>query len=151
MRRETAYKLAGRRHDQHHGVVVSGLQKEREIRFRPLPPNQVEQAALALRALRGLAVRPGTRPRSLLVSYSILDYSLELIEQALTDAGFHLDNALYVKLVRCLVYYVESTQRHNLSSPERLIKKSNEVYVKVYDQHPHGDHDETPQELREYK
>lgn len=151
MRRETAYKLAGRRHDQHHGVVVSGLQKEREIRFRPLPPNQVEQAALALRALRGLAVRPGTRPRSLLVSYSILDYSLELIEQALTDAGFHLDNALYVKLVRSLIYYVESTQRHNLSSPERLIKKSNEVYVKVYDQHPHGDHDETPQELREYK
>ena len=151
MRRETAYKLAGRRHDQHHGVVVSGLQKEREIRFRPLPPNQVEQASLALRALSGLTVRPGSKPRSLLVSYSILDYSLESIERALTDAGFHLDNALYVKLVRSLVYYVESTQRHNLSSPERLIKQSNEVYVKVYDQHPHGDHDDTPQELREYK
>ena len=62
MRRETAYKLAGRRHDQHHGAVVSGLQKEREIRFRPLPPNQVEQAALALRALRGLTVREGPGP-----------------------------------------------------------------------------------------
>ena len=151
MRRETAYKLAGRRHDQHHGAVVSGLQKEREIRFRPLPPNQVEQAALALRALRGLTVREGARTRSLIVSYSILDYSLESIEQSLTDAGFHLDNSLYTKLVRALVYYVESTQRHNLSSPERLIKKSNEVYIKVYDQHPHSDHDDTPQELRDYK
>lgn len=37
MRRETAYKLAGRRHD-HRGAVAAGLDKVREIRFRPLPP-----------------------------------------------------------------------------------------------------------------
>jgi hypothetical protein len=69
----------------------------------------------------------------------------------LRDAGFHLDSSLYSKLVRALVYFCEETQRHNLESPERLIKKSNEVYIKVYDQHPHGDHDDTPVELREYK
>ena len=63
------------------------------------------------------------------MSYSILDYSLESIEQSLTDAGFHLDNSLYFEACPALVYYVESTQRHNLSSPERLIKKSNEVYI----------------------
>jgi hypothetical protein len=85
------------------------------------------------------------------VRYSVLDYSLELIEDALRDAGFHLDSSLYSKLVRALVYFCEETQRHNLESPERLIKKSNEVYIKVYDQHPHGDHDDTPVELREYK
>ena len=87
MRRETAYKLAGRRHGEHHGTAVSGLQKEREIRFRPLPPNQVEQACSALRALRGLVARPSEKADTICVEYSILDYSLESLEKALTDAG----------------------------------------------------------------
>ena len=149
MRRETAYKLAGRNHD--HPVAGAGLEKQREIRFSRLPPDQVEQALESLRLLKGVVVTRGERPLSLTVRYSVLDYSLEIIEDALRDAGFHLDNSLYPKLVRALVYFCEETQRHNLESPERLIKRSNEVYIKVYDQHPHGDHDDTPPELREYK
>lgn len=149
MRRETAYKLAGRNHD--HPVAGSGLDKRREIRFAKMPPGQVEQALHSLRMLKGVVVSAGERDLSLVVRYSVLDYSLEILEDALREAGFHLDNTLYSKLVRALVYFCEETQRHNLESPERLIKKSNEVYVKVYDQHPHGDHDDTPPELREYK
>ena len=149
MRRETAYKLAGRRHE--HPVAGAGLHKEREIRFKALPPGQVERAFQSLRLLKGLRVAHGDQPRTLLVSYSVLDYSLELIEDALREAGFQLDNTLYSKLVRALVYFCEETQRHNLESPERLIKKSNEVYIQVYDQHPHGDRDDTPPEFRDYK
>lgn len=149
MRRETAYKLAGRKHD--HPVAGSGLDKEREIRFAQYPPGQAERAFQALRMLKGVFVRPGDRDNAVVVRYSVLDYSLELIEEALCDAGYHLDSNLYSKLVRALVYFCEETQRHNLLSPERLIKKSNEVYITVYDQHPHGDHDDTPPELREYK
>ncbi len=149
MRRETAYKLAGRNHN--HPVAGSGLDKQREIRFTKMPPGQVGQALQALRMLKGVVVARGQRELSLVVRYSILDYSLELLEDLLRDAGFHLDNSLYAKLVRALVYFCEETQRHNLESPERLIKKSNEVYINVYDQHPHGDHDDTPPELREYK
>lgn len=150
MRRETAYKLAGRHHD--HPVAAAGLHKEREIRFARYPPGQVEQALRSLRVLKGLQVAPhGERPHCLVVSYSVLEFSLEVIEDALRDAGFHLDNTLYVKLVRAVVYFCEETQRHNIESPERLIKKSNEVYVKVYDHHLHGDHDDTPLEFREYK
>jgi len=150
MRRETAYKLAGRHHD--HPVVVAGLHKEREIRFAAYPPGQVEQALRSLRMLKGLQVTPHSeRPHCLVVSYSVLEFSLEVIEDALRDAGFHLENTLYMKLVRDVVYFCEETQRHNIESPERLIKKSNEVYVKVYDHHLHGDHDDTPLEFREYK
>lgn len=149
MRRETAYKLAGRNH--HHPVAGAGLEKQREIRFAKMPPGQLEQALLALRMLKGVRVNPGERDRCLTVGYSILDYTLEGLEDGLREAGFHLDNTLYAKLVRALVYFCEETQRHNLESPERLIKQSNEVYIKVYDQHPHGDHDDTPPELREYK
>lgn len=149
MRRETAYKLAGRHHD--HPVSGAGLHKEREIRFAALPPGQTERALQAMRKLKGLVVSEGARPRMLVVRYSVLDYTLESLEDALREAGFHLDSSLYSKLVRALVYFCEETQRHNLVSPERLIKQSNEVYINVYDQHPHGDHDDTPVELREYK
>jgi len=149
MRRETAYKLAGRHHD--HPVLGAGIQKEREIRFAALPPGQAERALRAMQLLKGLRVWLGEHPRRLNVRYSVLDFSLESLENALRDAGFHLDNSLYMKLVRALVYFCEETQRHNLESPERLIKKSNEVYIQVYDQHPHGDYDDTPVEIRDYK
>jgi hypothetical protein len=69
------------------------------------------------------------------VRYSVLDYSLESLEDALREAGFALDNSLYTKLVRALVYFCEETQRHNLLSPERLIKQSNEVYIQAWDHH----------------
>ena len=65
--------------------------------------------------------------------------------------GFHLDNSLFSKLTRALIRYCEQTQLHTLRSPQRLIKKSNEVYVKAWEHHLHGDHDDTPPELREYK
>ncbi|NMG73140.1 hypothetical protein [Aromatoleum diolicum] len=150
MRRETAYKLAGRHHD--HPVVGAGLHKEREIRFAAYPPRQARQALQSLRMLKGLHVAPHVeRLDVLVVSYSVLDFSLEIIEGALHEAGFHLDNSLYVKIYRAVVYFCEETQRHNLESPERLIKKSNEVYVQVYEHHLHGDHDDTPIEFREYK
>lgn len=149
MRRETAYKLAGRNHE--HPAPGAGLTKERELRFASSPPGQVAQARAALQMLKGVRVSEGSAPNVLCVRYSILDYSMELLEDGLRNAGFHLDGGLYAKLVRAIVYFCEETQRHNLLSPERLIKKSNEVYIKVYDQHPHGDHDDTPAELREYK
>ncbi|MDX5364327.1 MAG: hypothetical protein LPJ91_09260 [Pseudazoarcus pumilus] len=149
MRRETAYKLAGRNHD--HPSPGAGLEKERELRFAQSPAGQIERAREALMMLKGVCVSDGPTGHSLCVRYSILEYSLELLEDALRDAGYHLDNSLYAKLVRAIVYFCEETQRHNLLSPERLIKKSNEVYIKVYDQHPHGDHDDTPVELRDYK
>ncbi len=149
MRRETAYKLAGRHHD--HPVAGAGIVKQRELRFKALPPGQVEQALAALRLLDGVQVERGAGALMLLVRYSVLDYSFEAIEDGLRDAGFALDNTLYMKLVRALVYFCEETQRHNLLSPERLLKQSNEVYIQAWHHHAHGDHDDAPPELREYR
>lgn len=149
MRRETAYKLAGRHHE--HPAPGTGIVKQRELKFKPLPPGQVEQAWRSLRLLKGLHTEPGARAGSLIVRYSVLDYTLEALEEALRNAGFALDNTLYTKLVRALVYFSEETQRHNLLSPERLIKQSNKVYIQAWAHQVHGDHDDTPLELREYK
>ena len=74
------------------------------------------------------------------------------MDEHLVDKGFHLDNTLMSKLTRALIYYVEDTQLHNMDAPERRMKRSSqEAYGKAWEQHPHGDHDDTPPEWREYK
>lgn len=151
MRRETAYKLAGRKHGSPAPYAAPGLAKCREIRFKDLPPGQVEQARRSLEVLAGVKVEAGRDRLSLTVHYNVLDYTLERLENALSDAGFHLDRPLLVRLHRALIYYVEETQVHNLRSPERLIKQSHEVYIHAYAAHPHGDHDDTPPDLRDFK
>ena len=151
MRRETAYKLAGRKHDNGAHHAVSGVAKTREIRFKDFPPGQAAQAWRSLAALRGVRVEAGPDALTLIVHYNVLDFTLRLLDEALTNAGFHLDRSLLIRLHRALIYDVEDTQVHNLRSPERLIQQSHEVYIQAYAHHLHGDRDETPPELREFK
>ena len=41
---------------------------------------------------------------------------------------------------------------HNIGAPEKRLKRSEqEAYVKAWEQRPHGDHDDTPPEWRDYK
>lgn len=135
----------------HPLALQTGTRKHREIRFCKLKQSQVADAQAFLSTLPGLVVEPGMQPNGVSVWYEIADYCLEALEGLLVDKGFHLENTLYCKLVRALVYFTEETQRRNLAQPERLIKKSHEVYSQAWEHHPHGDHDETPPELREYK
>lgn len=128
-----------------------GSQKQRELRFAGLPPGQAAKALRLLSGLEGLEVGEGPHKNGLTVRYEVTEYTLQGLENALVVQGFHLSNTLMCKLMRALVYYCEETQLRNLRSPQRLIKKSNEVYVRAWDHHLHGDHDDTPPDLREYK
>lgn len=132
-------------------ICRTEVRKEREIRLAKLPPGQLETAAAHLKQLPNLEVIAVTGRLALKVSYNLLEHTLEGLENGLRSAGFHLSNSLYTKVTRALAYYCEETQLHNLESPQRLIKKSDEAYVQAWAQHPHGDHDDTPQELRHDK
>jgi len=147
---QSAREMAGRP-GHAAGVHPHGTLKQREIRFARLPPNQAEQAHRLLSGMERIQSFLGPHDRAVTLRYELTDYTLEGLENALRDQGFHLDNTLYRRLVRALTHYCEQTQLRNLRSPERLIKKSNEVYIKAWEHHPHGDHDEMPPELREYK
>ena len=129
------------------------IHKERVIRFAELPPGQVLEAADFLGGLAGLEVAlPDAAGRSVAVVYDLHEHSLEEIEATLEDMGFHLETSLLSKLMRALIYYSEETEIHNLDAPRRLLKKSqNEAYTRAWERHPHGDHDDTPPEWREYK
>ena len=128
------------------------LKKKREILFAKFPPGQVPEAADDLSHVDEVAVEPKFEKRAIGVAYDLSRHTLRELDEHLIDRGYHLDNTLMSKLTRALVYYVEDTQLHNLGAPEKRLKRSEqEAYVKAWEQHPHGDHDDTPLEWREYK
>jgi hypothetical protein len=128
------------------------LQKQRLLIFSDEPPNQRFQAYLLLIGLENFHVEMGPQPHSLLIRYSVQHYSLEALEKALTREGFRLECRLLDKIKKHLIHYCEDVQYHNLKTPEpRTKNNSQEIFVKAYELHPHGNHDDTPKELREYK
>ncbi|MEQ1662588.1 MAG: hypothetical protein ABL877_07815 [Thiobacillus sp.] len=124
------------------------LEKSRDIAFSALPTGQAGRALTLLQGLPGLQVVADGA--TLHVRYSVCEYTLEEIEQALASQGFHLDNSLINKLKRALAYFCESVQRRNIAANEPDIK-SQQAFMKVYETHLHGDRDDTPEEWREYK
>lgn len=128
------------------------LKKNREILFSKFPPAQVPEAADDLQRLEALEVQPNLERRAVGVRYELTQHTLLELEEHLEDKGYHLDNTLFSKLTRALIHYVEDTQLHNLGAPEKRLKRtSQQAYVKAWEHHPHGDHDDTPPEWREYK
>ena len=131
-------------------MLPCDLTKTREICFSDFPKGQAEQALLLLSGLDDVEVQLSSRKNAITISYNILHYTLQGIENALISQNFHLDNNLLQKIKRALAYYCEEIQRENLKVPERP-QKSQQVFVHAYEHHPHGDHDETPPEWREYR
>lgn len=129
-----------------------GLNKQRDIVFSAEPPGQVERAYQLLSGLPDCAAEHGDTPNTLRVSYNLYNYTLEGLENGLTEAGFHLDDSILHNVERKIIYYCEDTICHNLDIPSHPTKNNErDVFVKAYSQESHGDHDDTPPELREYK
>lgn len=128
------------------------LHKERQILFSKFPPGQIPEASHCLEELENLDVTSRLEKRAVGVEYDLTEHTLASLEEHLIDRGFHLDNTLMSKLMRALIHYIEETQLHNLDAPSRPRRRSqNEAYLHAWEQHPHGDHDDTPPEWREYK
>ncbi len=128
------------------------LHKQRVLVFADQPENQIEQAFLLLSGLDNMQVENGPTSNSLVIRYSVRHYSLEGLEKALIKEGFIFNYGWLRKLKNGFVHYCEDVQYHNLKSPEpRTKNNSQEVFVKAYEHHPHGDHDDTPLDTREAK
>ena len=133
-------------------IPKTPIRKQRNILFAKFPPGQVPEASNYLGQIERLEVERGEQPRAIGVAYDLRHHCLEELESTLEDKGYHLDNTLMSKMMRALIYYVEETQLHNLDAPHRPLKRSqSEAYTHAWERHPHGDHDETPPEWREYK
>lgn len=131
-------------------MFSSDLVKTREICFNITPKGQAGHAMLLLTGLAGLEIRLSPHKNAILITYNLSLYILEELESALIAQGFHLDNSLLQKIKRAVIYFSEQVQRENIEEPERE-HKSKQVFVQSYQHHPHGDHDPTPREWREYR
>lgn len=128
------------------------LHKERLLVFTEEPADQVEQAYLLLSGLNNFEVERGPGKFSLRIRYSVVHYSLEGLQKALLKEGFRFNFSLLDRIKHTLVHYCEDVQYHNLKTPEpRTKNNSQEVFVKAYEQHPHGDRVETTPESSEAK
>jgi len=125
-------------------------ERTRQLSFTRLPAGQAKEAFILLQDLPHLTVLSTVGDTGLLIRYELPFYTLEKIEYALIDQGFHLDNALFTKLKRNLIHYCENVQCQNLTQPEQR-ERSQRIFAQVYEHHAHGDHDATPPELREYR
>lgn len=128
------------------------LNKQRDIVFDAEPPDQIARAYQLLSGLPDCKAEYSDTPNALRISYNLHHYTLEGLENGLIEEGFHLDHSPLHNIARQIIYYLEDTTCHNLDIPAYPTKKNErEVFVKAYDHEPHGDHDDTPPELRDYR
>jgi hypothetical protein len=130
----------------------SDLIKHRAILFMS-PQREQDPAAAALALLNGIeGILSVTRvqPYAIHVSYQLTKITLNEIEDALQEIGFHLDNSILSKLKRALFYFAEDTQLANLGYDHAESKSTLEIFINRYNQLPHGCRDERPTHFRHY-
>lgn len=129
------------------------LLKHRELHFSPLHPDpeQARSAMLLLSDLAGVESIHQLDAQRLSISYRVNLVTLQMIEEALLEVGFHLDNALMVKLKRALVYYTEDAQRSNLGCDKGNNNCTRKVFIRRYSSQEHGCRDERPSHWRIYR
>lgn len=128
------------------------LTKHREIVFADLhpDPNQARTAALMLADVEGIIKVYPTSRTVLELSYNVLQVSLEQIEEALVEVGFHLSSRLIYRVKRALWYYTEETQRANNGCPRGNSNCTQKIFVSRYTSQDHGCRDHRPEYWRKY-
>ncbi len=127
--------------------------KHRDILFDPVHD---QDDAPSQRAMLLLADAPGiinlhpTSNTQLHISYDLRIVNLDIIETALKEVGFHLDNSLMSKLRRALCQFTEETQCLNMGYHTDS-KTTRDIYICRYLRRPHGCRDERPSHWREYR
>jgi hypothetical protein len=132
--------------------VAPELIKHREICFCQLhpDPHQAQTVMLLLSDIDGiLGVRLGEGER-VQVSYDLSRLSLKIIDEALIELGFHLDNSLFNKLMRALHYYSEEAQCANLGCHRGGSNHTLDIFIQRYQHLPHGCRDNRPEHWRRY-
>ncbi|MES9936331.1 MAG: hypothetical protein ABW153_07805 [Sedimenticola sp.] len=132
---------------------ASDLIKQRDIVFMEMhpDPNQAQTAAEHLSKVEGILLAEAESPTQLRIRYHVLEITLEQIETALMEAGFHVSGRLIHKLRRALYYYTEEVQRANNGCPEGQSKCTRKIFINRYQQINHTCRDSRPGHWRKYQ
>jgi len=124
----------------------------REIHFTTMHPEpaQAQSAMLLLSDVKGITHLELLSEQKLSIGYDLKHISLRIIEQALVDVGFHLDNNLLLKIKRALHNYSEDVQRENMGYPAQCCNSTQQVFINRYQRLKHGCRDQRPDHWRRY-
>ncbi|MEE9358726.1 hypothetical protein [Candidatus Vondammii sp. HM_W22] len=133
-------------------IAQSEIIKQREIVFAEMHPNpdQAKTAVLLLTGIEGILTAEREEPTLLSIRYNLMQVSLEQIESALIETGFHLNSKLIFKLRRALYYYTEETQRANCGCQRGDNGCTRKIFVNRYQQMDHRCRDHRPEYWRKY-
>lgn len=106
-----------------------------------------DAAAALLGRLPGVSAQAFPDQQRVTIRYEVDLHQYQQLRALLLQCGFPLEDSHYARMRDALIDYSESVQLHNLGVPATALK-SREAYMHVYEQHMHGDHDATPEELR---
>jgi len=126
--------------------------KQRLIHFSEMHPDadQAGSSMLLLSDVKGVVKLHHISRVCLSIEYDIAFLNLKVLEEALSDVGFHLDNSMIHKLKRALYYYSEETQQANLGYTQNCKDFTKRIFINEYSHHDHGCRDNRPEHWREY-
>ena len=126
--------------------------KHRHIHFCQLHPDpaQAQSAMFLMSDVGGITNLYLVEQHILQISYDIRYISLKMVEDALNEVGFHLDNSLLFKLKHALYHYTEEVQRQNLGLHNKHSNNTQKIFVSRYEKLRHGCRDDRPAHWRKY-
>lgn len=132
--------------------LITDFTKSREIHFRNVDQgsNDAREALSLLLGVQGIGEVRALTTDCIQINYDVRQVTLQALEAALVEVGFHLDNNLLIKMKRALFYYTEETQLMNLGYQHDQASSTLDVFVNCYHQREHGCRDERPEYLRHY-
>lgn len=118
-------------------TLCSDIIKDREIRFTKslTEVDQAESAVRLLNGIIGIELAVPACPNVLRVRYNIRNITLNMLESALIDVGFTLQNSLVLRFKRGLIAYCEGALRSSLGIETDQPNSPSLTLIKPSDQH----------------
>lgn len=94
--------------------LCNDIIKERDIHFAMANGDQAERAMLLLTGVSGIEAMRVTAAGNLHIRYDVQALTLQMIESALSEVGFRLDDGMLMRLKRAVYSYCEDALRASL-------------------------------------
>lgn len=104
-------------------TLCNDIIKERIIRFRTTDSDQAERAMQLLGGVPGIETMKVTRTRHLHIRYDVQALTLQMVESALCEVGFELDDGVLLRFRRAVYSYCEDALRASLGVEQRNAEK----------------------------
>ena len=125
--------------------LCNDIIKDREIRFSLSTSDQAKKAEQLLRGVPGIEHIEAVDSNCLHIRYSIEELTLQMIESALREVGFDLDDGLITRLKRAVFSYCEDALRSSIG-----VDKANNDTTPTLSLPQHSLQDPRPDDWRKY-